>query len=89
MVYSNPHITGQYNRGYYITNPNTVREIPQNYHRFVLFDSPELVHLMIPVIPQKYTLNDQGRFLQSERTSLGFDFSGEISPAIQRVPIFS
>ena len=33
------------NRGHYSTNPNNgivIREIPQNDHRFVLFDSPKM-----------------------------------------------
>ena len=35
------------NRGRYIANPNNalLREIPQNYHTFVLFDSP---HFGVP-----------------------------------------
>ena len=33
-----------YYRGHYITNPNNalLREIPQNYHTFALFDSPQM-----------------------------------------------
>ena len=41
-------------RHHCITNPNLMhcfsREIPQNYHMFVLFDSPKMDSLMTPVI---------------------------------------
>ena len=45
------------NRGHDITNPNNaklIREIPENYHSFALFDSPQMGDIMTPVETQAF-----------------------------------
>ena len=39
-------------RGHYITNPNNAIKLkmPENYLRFVLFDSPQMDNIMTPVV---------------------------------------
>lgn len=39
-------------RGHYITNPNNAIKLkmPENYLKFVLFDSPQMANIMTPLV---------------------------------------